>query len=79
MVMKKQTAVDWLIEQLKTQEEIDYIPSILIEQAKQMEKEQMFEYIKNLYCNGDASLKYHLEEFEQYYDKTYKDEDRPTE
>jgi hypothetical protein len=44
-----------------------------------MEKEQMFEYIKNLYCNGDASLKYHLEEFEQYYDKTYRDEDRPTE
>jgi hypothetical protein len=66
--MKKQTAVDWLIEQFKKQ---GFLYDLDIEAAKQMEKEQMFEYIKNLYCNGDASLKYHLEEFEQYYNKTY--------
>jgi hypothetical protein len=91
--MKKQTAVEWLVDKLETEAITDYSFAqthkvitldvysfnALIEQAKQMEKEQMFEYIKNLYCNGDASLKYHLEEFEQYYDKTYRDEDRPTE
>jgi hypothetical protein len=80
--MKKQTAVDWLLLNLSIAG-VSSSEGLNIDEvrakAKQMEKEQMFEYIKNLYCNGDASLKYHLEEFEQYYDKTYRDEDRPTE
>ena len=71
----KQTAVDWLVEQLTstTWKYVHFEERMeIFRKAKQMEKEQMFEYIKKLYCNGDASLKFHSEEFEQYYNKTYK-------
>jgi len=77
----KQTAVQWLIEQIlelpleastNTAHLKKYVNKITeFEKALEMEKEQMFDYIKNLYCNGDASLKFHSEEFEQYYNKTY--------
>lgn len=70
----KQTAVDWLWDILtssfweyKTFEEQKEI----IEQAKQIEKDQMFDYIKENYVNGENSLKFHQEEFEKYYYKTY--------
>ncbi len=43
MENKKQTAVEWLVEQLKNEEGIDFIPTLLIEQAKEMEKTQMEE------------------------------------
>jgi hypothetical protein len=42
-------------------------------QAKEMEKQQMFEYIKNNYCIGNKSLEFHRLEFEQYYNKTFKE------
>lgn len=78
----KQTAVDYLAERynyitwMRNRDEIsagtaDEWRTKFLRVAKQMEKEQMFEYIKNLYCNGDSSLKFHSEEFEQYYNKTY--------
>ena len=37
----------------------------------EMEKQQMFDYIKKNYVNGEHSLKFHKEEFEQYYNETY--------
>ena len=37
----------------------------------EMEKQQMFDYIKKNYVNGEHSLKFHKEEFEQYYTSTY--------
>ncbi len=37
----KQTAVEWLVEQLKIEEGIDFIPTSLFERAKEMEKAQM--------------------------------------
>lgn len=39
-----------------------------------IEKDQMFEYIKNNYVIGENSSKFHQEEFEKYYNKTYKPE-----
>ena len=67
--MNKQTAVDWLATYLKgiTSLNCDEV----IQQAKEMEKEQMFDYIKKNYINGEHSLKFHKEEFEQYYNETY--------
>ncbi len=62
--MAKQTAVDWIIEQL--QAPCRGIPSHIIEQAKQMEKEQ----IKNAVdygCSDWGSCK----DAEQYYNETY--------
>ncbi len=37
----KQTAVQWLVEQLKNEEGIDFIPSRIVERAKQIENEQL--------------------------------------
>ncbi len=64
----KQTAVEWLIIQMHTHwtnEDVNF--QTLLEQAKEMEKEQIIEaYDKgefNQGCNGDA---------EQYYNETFK-------
>ena len=43
----------------------------VIEQAKQMEKDQMFDYIKENYVNGENSLKFHQEEFEKHYNNNF--------
>ena len=76
--MKKQTAVEWLIEKLnqcepmysgiQSNEHKEYLEK-LVQQAKEMEKEQIIDAFKegNLY-HGWA-LKH---EPEQYYNKTYK-------
>jgi hypothetical protein len=66
------TAVEWLIEQWPILE--SQIPERILEQAKEMEKEQMFGYIKKNYVNGENSLKFHTEEFENYYNETFKSE-----
>ena len=65
--MKKQTAVEWLIE--KMHKNIEWIPVPMQEKAKEMEKEQIKDAFKegNLY-HGWA-LKH---EPEQYYNETYK-------
>jgi hypothetical protein len=78
--MSKQTAVEWLIEEIinhlgirieNTKDGVN-----LINQAKEMEKEQMWEYIKKNYCIGNKSLEFHRLEFEQYYNETYKKEEK---
>jgi hypothetical protein len=66
------TAVEWLIEQWPILE--SQIPERILEQAKEIEKEQMFGYIKKNYVNGENSLKFHTEEFENYYNETFKSE-----
>ena len=62
----KQTAVEWLIEQwpiLETQ-----LPPWLIEQAKEMEKEQ----IENAYWDGGQDVPLTEERCKQYYNETFK-------
>jgi hypothetical protein len=57
----KQTAVEWLLYKLEifaTEEEMN-----IIEQAKEMEKEQIIE----AYCMGDDNIG-----AEQYYNETFK-------
>ena len=60
----KQTAVEWLIEQVKSEK---YIDDIDFEQAKEMEKEQIMKAFhkqtQKFYCD---------EESEQYYNETFK-------
>jgi hypothetical protein len=72
--MSKQTAVEYL-------EKICYdrgynLMSDYFNQAKEMEKEQMWGYIKKNYCIGPNSLEFHRLEFEQYYNETYKNEEK---
>ena len=72
----KQTAVEWLSQQiLDNWNDIQAGARDIMEfvnQAKEMEKEQMFGYIKKNYVNGENSLKFHTEEFENYYNETFK-------
>lgn len=64
--MAKQTAVDWIIEQL--QAPCRGIPSHIIEQAKQMEKEQMANFANEY---ADAVMGGCIKRAEQYYNETY--------
>jgi hypothetical protein len=65
MSNKQQTAVDWLVEQLPLiqQEGLRDV----IEQAKEIEKEQMFEFWnKGIDCTEEGG-----KSFEHYYNETY--------
>jgi hypothetical protein len=76
--MSKQTAVEWMIDKIinKQNGTFEGFPVLsfdeIFEQALKMEKEQMWEYIKKIYCIGHNSLEFHRLEFEQYYNETYK-------
>jgi hypothetical protein len=72
--MSRQTAVEWLVEEMH--KNITWIPIPMQEKAKEMEKEQMWEYIKKIYCIGPNSLEFHRLEFQQYYNETYKKEEK---
>ena len=48
----KQTALQWFIEQLINEEGIDFIPTIFVNQAKEMEKEQ----IMHAYEEGEDNI-----------------------
>ena len=67
--MSKQTAVEWLVEKLD--QNFDYVADTLIEQAKQMEKEQ----IKDAHLIGlITSMEMEAtKQSEQYYNETFKD------
>jgi hypothetical protein len=75
--MKKQTAVEWLFEQLWNSDKDKFVWHSLLEQAKEMEKEQ----IEKAYNQGwlqciiedlpERSRK-RFETSEQYYQETFK-------
>jgi hypothetical protein len=70
--MSKQTAVEWLIE--KMHKNIEWIPIPMQEQAKEMEKEQ----IMQAYNDGKFAI-INIEKnksLEQYYNETYKKEEK---
>jgi hypothetical protein len=67
--MKQKSAVEWLESQLT--EYLQRMYKFEIDQAKEMEKQQMWEYIKTNYVIGENSLLFHKQEFEQYYAETY--------
>lgn len=71
MSNKKQTAVEWLVDKLMKGEYINS-SNELVEQAKQMEKEQIIDS----YCQGCADITkddsiFPREKSEQYYKETY--------
>jgi hypothetical protein len=64
--MKNQTAVEWLLEQLRNEEGIDFIPTSFVEQAKAMEKEQIIDaYYYDPNC---GKIK---DDGEEYYNDTF--------
>jgi HD superfamily phosphodiesterase len=73
----KQTAVEWLLENLinETFSEEDFKHNFNVwNKAKEMEKQQMWNYIETNYVIGENSLLFHKQEFEQYYNETFKKE-----
>jgi len=69
------TAVEWFSSEIKggkliTNQKFEE----LLQQAKEMEKQQMFNYIESNYVNGENSLAFHKEEFEKYYNEKFKSE-----
>jgi hypothetical protein len=58
----KQTAVEWLLDTLGYNENMEGGVKEIIEIAKKMEKEQIIE----AYCNGDDNIP-----ADQYYNETY--------
>ena len=62
---KRQTAVEWLVEQLKIEEGINFIPTSLFNQAKAIEKEQIID----AYTEG--KLDGYNYNYKDYYNETY--------
>jgi len=71
--MEKQiSAVEWLVEKLD--QNFDYVADTIIEQAKQIEKEQI-QYAFNFgVCDGGGIIKKYKMSGEQYYNETFKSE-----
>ena len=70
MSNKKQTAVDWLAEQIDNKDmgEIPMWIYDFIEQAKEMERQQIIDFANNY---GFDVCGYDYERAEQYYKETY--------
>jgi hypothetical protein len=68
----KQTAVEWLVYQLNLSS--DGWMGDLINQAKQMEKEQIIEAYCECWGNDGGNADKKKPEAEQYYNETYKSE-----
>lgn len=70
--MKKQTAIDWLVEQIFNDVDMkDSILKLAIQQAKEMEKEQHFELYKLGNSFLDSENLNFKDYFEQYYNENY--------
>jgi hypothetical protein len=65
--MKEKTAVEWLVQELTLFETPKWVQEI-IEQAKEMEKEQIVKAYEN--------LDFYLVDGEDYYNKTFKQQDK---
>jgi hypothetical protein len=76
--MKKQTAVEWLAEIVC---KMGYVSSNIVEQAKEMEKEQ----IKRAFIDGEENVwdrhknehKFEFDTHSDYYEKTYQKSNMP--
>ena len=70
---KKQTAVEWLVEQYKKSFtlQINDVMTTIIEQAKAMEKEQMKDAVLSQCTTNEGLRKIFENQFEQYYSETY--------
>lgn len=73
---KQQTAVDWLVEQLKSQHNIDIERLAVTDKANGMHKEQIMEAWQNgseVACLSDISVFWRKTSYD-YYNETYETE-----
>jgi hypothetical protein len=69
--MKKQTAVDWLLDQLLKDGYIERLPVLQFQQAKEMEKQQIIDAIDSFYDYKNWSDELPTKG-KQYYNETFK-------
>jgi hypothetical protein len=70
MINKKQTAVEWLVNVVQSCIAPNFIPKEIVEQAKEMEKEQIIDAC-NLQRNDYRGMPTYNKSGEQYYNETY--------
>jgi len=68
----KQTAVEWLVEKLD--QNFDYVADTIIEQAKEMEKQQIMNAFDKGLITENVYYGYDDKKSEQYYNQTFKSE-----
>ncbi len=79
--MSKQTAVEWLVDKLKSQLLIGEPDNLVaVNQAKEMEKQQIIDAHNHGFtegtCFGASPISYKFIESEQYYKQTFKTKDQ---
>jgi hypothetical protein len=73
METKKQTAVEWLVESIFNESELkDSILKLAIQQAKELEKQQMKDFVTTFLSSASPAVNNFIrDEFEKYYNETY--------
>ena len=69
--MSKQTPVDWLVNVVQSCIAPNYIPKEIIEQALQMEREQMEKAVSNAISKADIIDNRGYFNFDKWYNETY--------
>ncbi len=69
----KQTAVNWLFQELWNRPKDRMVWHSILEKALQMEKEQQIALLKfsREMCTSDAPIDYIIKEFNKYYNETF--------
>jgi hypothetical protein len=69
----KMTGVEWLVEQFKKRGYIkDLVPHLLLEQTKEIEKEQKIEFAKHCLNKAlDTDIRTAYQDVEKYYNELY--------
>ena len=70
---KTQTAVEWLWGQIKPRCDFDNVPDIILEQAKELEKQQIIDAANQIIFNDEDGFGIcdTITKGEQYYNETY--------
>jgi hypothetical protein len=77
--MEKQTAVEWLVNEIPVIDWTDPYWKVKFEQAKEMEKEEIIEaYLKGYLEDipNPSSMQYYEPLAEQYYNETFKQQEQ---
>jgi hypothetical protein len=69
----KETAVEWLVESIFNESELkDSILKLAIQQAKDLEKQQMKDFVTTFLSSASPAVNNFIrDEFEKYYNETY--------
>jgi hypothetical protein len=67
----EQTAVEFLEKKIKKYPTLYFLMCLWFDEAKEMEKQQMFGYVEHSYITRTKELEIHKYLFEQYYNEKF--------